>query len=235
VSILKYRGLLVVVLWQTVPNPVFVDSTGRVQLSFGVGAGQWESVRTDCSGNVGGTSARRFQGAGGEIDAWPTRSIRLTGFAGDVDSDTALWRGAYYGGLGALELQHFGIGGGVAALPGGARVPVDYLRIGNRDVVHFRFELTPPAPPVDGAGAVRLGLGYGLGHLRRPGGQAGIALCQARCDGNSSAAGYVEFALPLGSALDLQLRALAGPGRDYANTGIGVGARLHLGKSAPRR
>lgn len=236
-SILKYRGLMVLVLWQTVPLPLKVDSTGHVQLSLGVGAGQWEEVQTDCEGNVTSTRPHQFTGGGAQIDAWPTHGVRLTGFGGAIRSDTAgwnRWNGAYYGGLAALELQHFGVGGGGVVTPLADHWPLVYLRLGNRDVLHFRTEALPPSPPLAGTGTFRMGLGYGLGHLRRVGGQAGVAFCQAACDDDTNTASvYGELHVPWGSRFDLELRGLLGPGQKDPNTGIAIGGRIHLATPRP--
>ena len=55
-SIQRYRGLLAVILWQTVPSPVAFDSTGRIQGALGFGGGQYEQVRVSCDGEDLGSS-----------------------------------------------------------------------------------------------------------------------------------------------------------------------------------
>lgn len=238
-SIYKYRGLMVLVLWQTVPVPLRVDSTGQIQLSFGGATGQWEEVQTDCDGNVVHTEPHHFKGVGARMDAWPDRNLRVTGFGGRFDSEDPHWSGGYLGAMTALELQHFGIGAGIAHMPNSftPNWPVGYLRIGNRDVLHFRTEITPPGPPMATAGTVRTGLGFGLGHQRRVNGQFGIALCHAPCDDDSGQASlYGELGIPVGSTVDLELKGLAGAGQHDPNTGLAVAARVHLAKpprSAP--
>jgi hypothetical protein len=229
-SLRRYRGLLVIVLWQA-PNPVAVDSTGRIQGILGFGGGQYENVRTSCEGDVLGASPVKFQGAGAQVDAWPTRSVRTSWFAGAISSDSAEWDGAYYGGLVALELQHFGIGLGAVGTPSEDDWPAAYLRAGNRDEVHFRFELAPPNPPLGAAGVARLGVGYHLGHLRGLGVYGGTAFCHARCDGGSKTGLFGELQYPIGSRFDLGVRALAGPGEEFANVGVSVTGRLHFGRA----
>ncbi len=228
-SITRYRGLLVVVLWQTVPNPVAVDSTGRIQGVLGFGAGEYEVVRTDCnSGEQLDTGKSKFEGGGVQIDAWPSRNFRVTGFGGSIRSDSARFDGPYYGALVALELQDIGAGLGGALGPEDRGMPAIYIRVGNRDALHARFDMAPPNPPFGASGAARGGLGYHLGHLRGLGGFGGLAFCHAPCDGNSRAALFAEVRIPIGSTFDLELRGLGGKGQDHSNTGLAVAGRLHL-------
>ena len=227
-SIQRYRGLLAVILWQTVPSPVAFDSTGRIQGAFGFGGGQYEQVRVSCDGEDLGSSGVAFRGGGAQLDAWPNRSVRLTGFGGALRADSANWDGAYIGGMGALELQRIGVGAGVVQTPDEVW-PSLYLRLGNRDKLHMHSDFSAPSPPLNASGAARIGLGYKQGHLRGVGGVGGLALCHARCDGNSRAAIFADLHVPVGSRFDLELRALAGSGKEHENTGFAAGGRIHFG------
>ena len=67
-----------------------------------------------------------------------------------------------------------------------------------------------------------------MGHVRGLGALGGLAFCHARCDGNSNPALFADLRYPLASIFDIELRALAGGGKDYSNTGIAVAGRLHF-------
>ncbi len=206
-----------------------VDSTGRVQGVLGFGAGQYERVSVNCNGDETGTSSVPFRGGGAQVDVWPNRKIRLTGFGGGIEADSSEWNGAYLGAVAALEFQHLGVGLGAMGSPDEAW-PSLYLRAGNRDRVHLRFDAGAPSPPLNTGGAARLGVGYHLGHVRGLGGFGGLALCHARCDGNSNPAFFAEVRLPVGSRFDLELRGLAGSGKDFDNTGIAIAGRMHFAR-----
>lgn len=231
-SITRYRGLMVLVLWQTVPNPVAVDSTGRIQGVLGFGSGQYEKVRTDCnSGDVVNTSPNKFRGGGVQIDAWPTRSWRVTGFGGSINADSSEFDGPYVGGLVALELQRIGVGiGAGGVLEEGGGLPAAYLRLGNRDGLHARFDMAAASPPYGMNGNARIGVGYHLGHLRGLGGYGGLAVCTAKCQEEGKPALFADLRIPVGSMLDVELRALGGGGHEFSNTGIAVGGRLHFSR-----
>jgi len=144
--LLRYRGLLVIVAWQTVPGPVASDSAGRIQSVFGFGGGQYEIVNTSCDGDVISTEAERFFGGGAQVDAWLSRKVRLTGFGGAISSDRADWDGGYIGATTALELQRFAIGAGLVRVPAEETWPSGFVRAGNRDALHVRGDLAPVRP-----------------------------------------------------------------------------------------
>lgn len=225
----RYRGVLFVALLQVAPSPIAFDSTGRVQGVLGFGGGQYENVLRDCQGNVLGTSAVQFRGAGGQVDLWPSRSLRLTAFGGSMSASDDEWQGGYVGGLLAMELQKFGLGAGEARVPGAVLWPTGYLRIGDRDDLHFRIDIAPPSPPFGTFGAVRVGLGYRLGHVRRTNFLGGLALCSGPCN-DSGVSLFGELGIPMVSNMDLELRALLGPGNDYLNSGLSVAGRFHLAR-----
>lgn len=228
-SVMRFRGLLVIALWQAAPSPVAFDSAGRIQGVLGFGTGQYERVRLSCEGEELGTAPVGFGGGGAQLDVWPSRDVRLTGFGGTIDADSAEWNGAYYGALAALELQRVGVGVGAVQTPEDTW-PSLYVRAGNRDRLHVQVDFAAPSAPLNISGAARVGVGYHLGHLRGLGGLGGLAVCHARCDGNSNPALFADLRVPVVSILDLELRALAGGGRDHPNTGIAVAGRLHFGR-----
>lgn len=231
----RYRGLLLVALWQTAPAPVSVDSAGRIQGVLGFGRGTYEDVAVNCDGDVTRREEIPFTGMGGRLDAWPTRDLRLTVAGGGVSSEDPDWTGPYAGVQAAAERQAFGVGAGFVRLPADELHPTLYLRLGDRDGVHFRFDSFDPSPPLATVGSTRFGLGLGGGHLRRISVFGGVAICQANCDTDSQGAVFAEVSLPVHRAFDLQLAGLYGSGDRVRRDGLSVAGRVHLDRlRAPR-
>lgn len=233
----RYRGLLLVALWQTAPAPVSVDSTGRIQGVLGFGQGTYEDVAVNCDGDVTRTDPVPYRGGGAQLDVWVNPELRISTFGGAFRADSAsltssstgpLWSGSYGGFVFAAEGDRQGIGLGIVRLPTGEMAPAFYGRAGRADSVHFRWEYWGPAPPLGTAGTARFGVGSNQGRIRGVRVFAGGAFCHVLCDGNSEFAAFADVAFPLGRFLDLEVRGLWGPGINSPNTGLAVGGRVHI-------
>jgi hypothetical protein len=178
---------------------------------------------------------------GAQVDAWPSRNVRVSAFGGSVSSNgseltsnpddpISRWAGSYFGAAAALELKHVGFGFG-AALPSDLHLgrPSLYLRVGNLNSVHVKMESSSPSPPLNVLGDVRASLGYQLGNVRKLGGAIGVSLCNTECRVFSDkVAGFAEARVPISSAFDLEARGMFGHGRLHPEFGFGVAGRYHF-------
>lgn len=248
----RYRGLLVVVLWQVVPIGTHTDDVGRTRVGFGFGFGQFENIAiqyggTDCDGNRirESETVRRsnVRVAGAEIDTWVRPNVRLTGFGGGIASDSLGWSGAFAGVMAAYEARMWGAGGGGVLVPGsGSRstpvavVPAVMVRYGTLDGVHGVIDAAAPSPVFGMSGLMRIGVGYNRGVHRGVGGLAGLSVCHycmTSDENDGEAAAFLELAVPVTRNFDLDARMLYGPGREYALWGVALGARTYLGRPRP--
>ena len=142
------RGPLLLLVWQVAPVEVQPDSNGRYRVSFGYGRGQYEARQLNCAGNVVSARPVGFQASGAQVDAWPTTRIRFSAFGGVLSMDRGRYDGPFGGLLIAAEGQHVGIGAGPVHVSGSDSFtgPSLYLRLGNIDRPHFRFDVLPPSP-----------------------------------------------------------------------------------------
>jgi hypothetical protein len=231
---------------QASPVSFSTDSAGRIRLTFGGGLGSYEERITSCSGEVLDSRDVPFQQVGGQADVWASRVVRITGYGGAMfagsDSDVYSsfdppYEGGYGGALVAGEWRGVGVGAGVGVLPAtdgyddSPRVlPAFYLRLGNMEEVHFRFDFAGPpgagAPPHLG----RIGVGFGQGHERKTGGFLGMGFSPFPTD-ESSVGLAGDLLLPVSGSLDLggtgALRTGLEGGMGYH---IGVMLRMHLGR-----
>jgi hypothetical protein len=99
-----------------------------------------------------------------------------------VEQFAPLYEGGYGGGLVAGEWRVVGAGAGVIVLPAedpeeGHEVhPSFYLRFGNKERAHFRAEVFGPSGAAAPPQVMRVGVGFGQGHLKKVGGFVGLNL-----------------------------------------------------------
>jgi hypothetical protein len=228
------HGPLLLLLYQTAPVTVERDSLGLYRLTLGYAAGQWQDEDFSCDGQLINATPVAFQSVGGQLDVWPDRSVRVTGFAGatrdrhaDTPDPSAVtgWTG-FHGIQFAYEGRSVGAGLGLAetATLDGGLAPSLYLRFGDIDRVHFRTDMMPPSAMFPTAGWGRIGAGYNAGHLRRAGGFLGIGVGPA--DYSEKVVFFGELRLPVGRHLTSQFNGLIGPGARDAQFGGGVALRL---------
>jgi hypothetical protein len=228
-----------------VPAPVTQDSLGRYRLTGGYGAGQWENAAFSCEGTLLSTTPVRYRSGGAHIDAWVEPNVRLSAFGGatthslgatePVDSSNSTpfienYDGAFGGVQVAYEGQRFGAGLGLTRVsgPDGFIAPAPYLRIGNMDRAHFRFDALSPNPAFPTTGWGRMGVGFNKGHLRGRSGFVGIALGPTDYESRIALAGELGF--PIGGGLSGQVQGLAGGGNRVTQWNAGFGLRLDFGR-----
>ena len=238
----RHRGLLVVVLWQTAP--IGLDEQGRTRISFGFGGGQLEYARTACDGSLIESEGVAYKTAAGSVEHWIGENGRLTVAAGHQWSDSLSANGWYGAARISIELQKFGIGGGVGFIPAvdedypsgyeQARVlnaklqpvPSGYLRVGNKDAVHVRTELFPPSVHTS-AEAWRVVVGFNQFDMTKPSGYVGIgAIVTSASEGSTGLVG--GFTRPLSSSLAIGGHGFASPGKDTPQIGLTTQLQLTL-------
>ena len=237
--LLKYRGLLVIVLWQAAP--VGVDQYGRTRLGFGVGRGTLEFANFDCEGTLIEAQTVHFTTAAAEVEHWiAPGKWRLHGAVGYQWSDSLSIRGPIGAALVSYDARKFGIGGGLAFVPDESiQVVTDpntpptpttnvepypslYLRIGNRDRLHFRTELFAPSVQTP---MLRLVIGYNQFASQRPSGAIGFG--KIGVEGDTEAL-VVDYFHPVSPTTAIGVSAYASPGHDKAQAGLTARARFTI-------
>ena len=217
-------GPLLLLLWQTAPISVAPDSTGKVRVSLGYGAGGYHSKveQVSCqTGQVTQTSTKdgSWRSGTAELEAWPTGTTRANVMATRLMLGSGAPDRWTTGGLVAGEWRHVGVGGGLVHTSGGDpfTVPLAYLRLLDLDEKHIRVEVAVPEPPVPGHTWVRIGAGYNLG--RRAGTRWITGLAMAWPGGDDShRAFFGDVLVPVGQGatpLELKFSAQLGFGDIY--------------------
>lgn len=229
------HGPLLLLLYQAAPLHVEHDSLGSVRVSVGYAAGQWQRETFGCDGGFIDATPVQFQSAGAQLDAWPSRNVRATVFAGGTrerggDAPVAAigtlpWV-MFEGFQLAYEGQHFGAGLGLADLGAyeAGRGPSVYLRVGDIDHAHLRLETLPPSATFPVAGWARVGAGFNEGQRRGIGGFFGLGF--GPVDYSAKVLFTGELRVPVGRHLTSQVHALFGPGEVQAQYGGGVSLRV---------
>jgi hypothetical protein len=161
----RYRGMLVIVLWQAPIGP-HAGPDGSVSMLFGGGLDQYV---TDfgCYGPTA-TASQRYRLSAVEFDHDLSRTVRLDAVAGGISwdpRDPSGWAPAVKssGTFGHVHLRGdwrmWGIGAGALVLPnmnheidvaasrpvsGHTAMPSAYFRYGNAERLHGRMDVTPP-------------------------------------------------------------------------------------------
>jgi len=212
-------------IWALLP-PVVIQSNedGKWSIEVGAGAGQYEVVTRSCSGDVLSTRPVEFV-TGGAVVEYEVSNVRFDLFGGSTSVPGELERdGLFLGGLVAYEGTGFGLGGGVASLPSGT-VPSIYLRLGNRDRVHFRTDVLAPDPTPGVTGLFRAGLGFPIGSTRALAGFSafrGLDLDEASDWGGL----FAELGVPLGGVVEARLAGSVHFPEEHADWAVGIGLRV---------
>jgi hypothetical protein len=238
-KLLRYRGLMVIALWQA---PIGTDSEGRTRLGFGFGGGQLEYERLVC-GEPASYSPTSFRHVGAEVEHFASKRTRVHASAGLQMSDSSSSSGLFGAFMLSFEGKHFGIGGGGAMVPStnefadqdgqvrfsSATIPAPslYLRVGNHNTVHVRAEIYPPAS-TSAAEAIRVVLGYNRFDSRRP----SVSLGYVGILENASASMYpglmAEWFQPVSSKAAIGLHGFTAKGTRHRNTGVSAQLKLKL-------
>jgi hypothetical protein len=212
-------------IWALLP-PVAIQSNedGKWSIEVGAGAGQYEVVTRSCSGDVLSTRPVEFV-TGGAVVEYEVSNVRFDLFGGGT-STTGEWErdGLFLGGLVAYEGTGVGLGGGVVRLPSGP-APSIYLRLGNRDRVHFRTDFLAPDPTPGVTGLFRAGFGFPIGSTRALAGFSafrGLDLDEASDWGGL----FAELGVPLGGVLEARLAGSVHFPEEHADWAAGIGLRV---------
>jgi hypothetical protein len=223
-SLTRYRGLLVIALWQAPVGPV-VEPDGSIGFMFGSGHDSMTDPVT-CGGPPPVTRPVPYSAAALEADFDLGERGRLDAAAGLMFSDTATHDG-FFGALALrFDFTQFGIGGGVAIKPPYEEtrlLPSVHLRAGSAERLHLRVDVHDPSGIV-GIETARVGLGYNDRDRHRPGG----VIAYSAIGADDLGAASLELTLPFSSTAAFRLHAHYGPGEENAVYGAMIGLRLLL-------
>jgi len=222
---------MLLLIWQVAPVAVERDSTGSVQLTLGFGGGQFEQRSINCAGDVTDSWPVGFRTAGAQVDAWPNRRFRLSTFGGLYMTES---NHRPYGGFQlAAEGQKVGLGIGAAHSPFAefeGTVPSGYVRFGNIDRAHFRFDVFPVTPVLGVTGDVfRTGVGFNQGQVHGTRGFLGVSI-GPYADQAYGGGIFAELYQPVGRRLSVGVLGSYRLSEDYFDAGLGIGLRYHFGR-----
>lgn len=232
---LRYRGMLVLVLWQVPIQPV-VRPNGSLGLM--IGGGTDEHAELSCSGDLLSSAPVKHQVAAVEADYSLNSLVRVDAVAGIMRSD---WQ-SHNGGFGAVQLRgdwkYVGLGAGLALSPSfdqyddrTAAWPTVYARGGSAEGLHVRLDAFPMTSFATQQIA-RLGLGYNAVLRDQPSVFLGVAGLGGG-EGSTGVAGDVT--LPLAHRFALRFEGHYAGGHAHPVSGLAVGGRLLLGGSSRMR
>lgn len=230
----RYRGLLVLVVWQVPVQPV-IRPNGSLGLM--IGAGTDEHAELSCDGSLIRSDRVAYRVAAVEADYSLSPQVRVDAAGGFMTSDWDSHEGAF----GTVRLRgdwkSFGVGAGIALAPAfeehaedpsRAAWPSLYLRGGSAETVHVRLEAFPPtvfSPQHIG----RIGIGYNAVRRDRASGFIGLAGVGSHEGGTGVSA---EFSVPVADRLALRFMGHYADGEEHPIAGFAAGGRVMLG-SAP--
>jgi hypothetical protein len=240
----RYRGMLVIVLWQAPVGP-YPGPDGSIGFLFGGGLDQFVT-EFGCDGPTR-TAAQTYGVAAVEFDRDIGRQARLEAVAGGITwspRDQADWPSTRKssGVFGQANLRwdwrKWGVGGGILVLPnmnhdavdfeqsGYTALPSVHLRYGNSERMHGRIEVTPPnalGAQVPG----RAGIGWNATRRDRPSWFVGFAVLgsspELLAEGLAA-----EAAVPVSDRAAVRVLAHYGTGFDRTVSGIALGGRINL-------
>jgi hypothetical protein len=245
-KLMRFRGLMVIVLWQA--TPIGTDEYGRTRLGFGLGGGQLEYVDLGCNGEVLEHDVAKYRSAGASADHWvvPGR-VRVQAAAGYQWADSVTSEGPFGGLLLAYERQRFGVGGGFAIMPASlwyfgqpfadqtrGRVKSDYdimptlyIRAGNRDQLHTRLDVFPGGV-TSPSEMVRIGVGYNQFDNSRPSLYFGLGAVAASLEEPGSNGLVGEYMHPVTRNVAVGVHGFASPGKRSPQAGLTTMMRIDL-------
>lgn len=235
----RYRGMLVIVLWQAPVGP-HVTPDGSIAFLFGGGADEMVT-EMNCEGP---TEAARYsyRVAAAEFDVGINRNFRVEGVAGvmQVEFDEApQWNVGdpeWTRGLGILrvrgdwDLVGLGVGGLIRPALSESTANYEltgtaYLRAGAAEQLHARADIYP-AHALGVVQLARVGIGWNAIDRGRP----AVFVGYADLGGDSSGEGLVgEVTLPVGSRGAFRMLGHYGDGTSHSLTGIALGGLYRFG------
>jgi hypothetical protein len=226
---LRYRGMLVLVIWQVPIQPVI-----RPNGSFGlmIGAGTAEQAELSCDGSLIQSQRVTYQTAAVQADYDVAERVRVDAAVGIARSD---W-GSHDGGFGAVQIRSdwrlLGIGLGVAFTPGASEYdteseawPSAHLRIGSAQRWHYRSDVLAPSA-LASQQIVRGGVGFNAVDRDRPAGFVGLGVMGL----DNSVTGVAgEITVPVRDRVAVRAEAHYAPGHGHAVAGLAMGGRYLFG------
>lgn len=229
---LRYRGMLVLVIWQVPVQPV-IGPDGS--LGFMLGGGSDEHAELSCEGDLVRSERVEYRVAAVEADYSLTPLVRVDAAAGFMSSDA----GSHNGGFGTVQLRadwnSIGAGFGVGFSPdfeefdsGTTAWPSFYVRAGSKERLHLRGDLFPPTA-FAGQQFARLGLGYNA--VLRDQASGFIGIVGAGGEGGTGVAAELTF--PVANRLALNVEGHLAGGHAHPIAGLAAGGRFMLGSTQP--
>jgi hypothetical protein len=230
---LRYRGMLVLVIWQVPVQPV-IRPDGS--LGFMLGGGSDEHAELSCEGDLIRSERVQYRVAAVEADYSLTPLVRVDASGGFMSSAA----GSHNGGFGTVQLRadwnSIGAGLGVAFSPdfeefdsGTTAWPSFYVRAGSKERLHLRGDLFPPTA-FAGQQIARLGLGYNAVLRDQASGFIGIVGAGGSEGGTGVAA---ELTLPLSNRFAFNVEGHYAGGEAHPIAGLAAGGRFMLGSTQP--
>ena len=203
----KYRGLMVIMLWQAAPPVTITESGGRMQYGFGYGQGRIDEMIYAGGGCDGPPVEARMEtyrprSAGVSISGWTSARDRLGASLSVTSADTTSLSGLAGKAVYAREWRMFGAGAGVVA-SSGVLLPGVYLRAGPLTSLHLRADLPDVSLPVSSTGVGRAGVAYNQSDTGF-GAFVGIPLCYTSC-AYGKGGPRADVRIPLGRSFDLNV------------------------------
>lgn len=205
---------------------------GSIDVSLGVGLGQYEFVTRSCEGDLLSSRPLKYALYGAKIDVRPAQvsKLRLIGFGGytSVTGEVTDPEGAYGGALIGIEWERFAIGAGVGSFPDASfegAVPVGHLRIGSRRS-HARFDLFTPSPTPGVTGFLRGGFGFSRESVR---GTVGLGAGRVyQVDDLENGGPFFDLEIPVRDAFDLTLRGSWHFGEENSDWAFAAGTQFRM-------
>jgi hypothetical protein len=248
----RYRGMLVIVLWQAPVGP-YPGPNGGISLLFGGGLDQYVT-EFGCDGPTE-TASQKYRVAALEFDHDLGPTVRVEAVAGGISWEPQVqpvwWTaGNSSGAFGHVHLRwdgrKWGIGGGLLVLPdmnhdtdavpagqssGYTATPSAYLRFGNAERLHGRLDVTPPNV-LGSQVPARAGLAWNATRRDHAAWFVGFAALGSSPEllGEGFAA---EATLPVWGRTSVRILTHYGRGHDKTMSGVAVGGRFALGARVP--
>jgi hypothetical protein len=228
---LRYRGMLVLVIWQVPVQPV-IGPDGSI--GFMLGGGSDEHAELSCEGNLIDSERVDYRTAAAEVDYSLNPIVRVEATGGFMSSESNSHNGGFGTALLRADWKWIGLGAGLAMTPAFEQFasrtdvwPSVYVRAGSAQGFHLRGDLFPPTA-FAAQHIARLGLGFNA--VLRDQGSGFIGLVGAGSD--EGATGVVaELTLPVSSRFALNVEAHYASGHVHPVAGLAAGGRFLLGSS----
>jgi hypothetical protein len=228
----KFRGLMIIMLWQAAPPVTVTESGGRIQYGFGYGQGRIDDILFAGGGCDAPPAEPELQtyrpkSVGVSVSGWTSPRLRLSGAFGFTSADTASLSGANAKAIVAGEWRLFGGGAGFSADAYGL-LPGVYFRAGPLDKLHGRLDFPDLSLPVSSTGVGRLGLAYnqtdtGFGAF------VGVPICYTSCNYGEGGV-RADIRIPVGPSFDLSLSGFRNTVEDVGEQqkfwGVAVGGQI---------